>query len=302
MSSLRWRIKRKLRELSSIPYRMEVNSRLLGKLNINQILSSGRIDSIQKAEFKVFSQGGEDGIIQYIINTISIENKSFIEFGVQYYTESNTRFLLMNNDWKGLVIDGGKEYIDYIRHDESVHLMHDLIAQHKFITTENINQIFQEAGFAGDIGLMSIDVDGIDYWLWDAVRVVKPRIVICEYNSIFGPEKAITVPYSPDFNRRKAHYSDLYFGASLPALCILAAKKGYDFVGCTSEGVNAFFVRKDVAHQLPKLTAREGYVMSHNRESRDQEGNYSYLGGDDRLIVMKGLPVFDVSSNTVGTL
>jgi hypothetical protein len=302
MSALRWRIKRKLRELLSLPYRVEVNSRLLGRLTINQILNSGRMDSIQKAEFKVSSQGGEDGIIQYIINMIPIENKSFIEFGVQYYTESNTRFLLMNNDWKGLVIDGGKEYIDYIRHDESVHLMHDLTALQKFITTENINQIFEEAGFVGDIGLMSIDVDGMDYWLWDAVRVVKPRIVICEYNSIFGPERAITVPYSPEFYRRKAHFSELYFGASLAAFCVLAAKKGYEFVGCTSGGVNAFFVRKDVAHQLPKLTARDGYVMSHNRESRDRKGAHTYLGGDDRLKVIKGLPVFDVSSNTVGPL
>ena len=130
-----------------------MNSILLGRLHIREILATGRIDSIQKAEFKVFSQFGEDGIIQYLINTIPIPNRSFIEFGTQYYTESNTRFLLMNNNWNGLVIDGGKKYVDYIRHDEAVYRLHNLTAVQKFITTENINQVFEDNGFVGDIGL-----------------------------------------------------------------------------------------------------------------------------------------------------
>lgn len=302
MTDIFSRLRRKLRELRALPYRVEVNAMLLGKLHIKEVLREGRLDSIQKAEFKVFSQFGEDGIIQYLINTIPIQNRSFIEFGTQYYTESNTRFLLMNNNWTGLAIDGGKKYVDYIRHDETVYRSHNLTAVQEFITAENINEIFERNGFVGDIGLMSIDVDGIDYWLWNAVQVVQPRIVICEYNSIFGPEEAITVPYDPGFQRRKAHYSDLYFGASLPALCHLAEKKGYNFVGCTTEGVNAFFVRKDAADRLTGLTAKEGFVRNQYRESRDKGGNPSYVGGDDRLKLIRGLPVFDALSSNVHPL
>jgi hypothetical protein len=302
MTDILSRLRRKLRELRALPYRVELNAMLLGKLHIREVLREGRLDSIQKAEFKVFSQFGEDGIIQYLINTIPIQNRSFIEFGTQFYTESNTRFLLMNNNWTGLAIDGGKRYVDYIRHDETVYRWHNLTAVQEFITAENINEIFERNGFVGDIGLMSIDVDGIDYWLWNAVQVVQPRIVICEYNSVFGSEEAITVPYNPGFQRRKAHYSDLYFGASLPALCHLAEGKGYNFVGCTTEGVNAFFVRKDAADHLPSLTAKEGFVRNQYRESRDRGGNPSYVGGDDRLKLIRGLPVFDALSGNVHPL
>src|SRR6478609_538478 len=105
-----------------------------------------------------FFQRGEDGIIQYIISQIEIPNKIFIEFGVENYVESNTRFLLMNNDWSGLVIDGSKQHIRFIK-ENFIYWKYDLTACHSFITKENINQLISGYTNCEDIGLLSIDVD-----------------------------------------------------------------------------------------------------------------------------------------------
>ncbi len=208
----------------------------------------------------------------------------------------------MNDNWRGLVIEGNPRYVNYIQHDEDVYRRYNLTAVCQFITRESINKIFEDAGFVGDIGLLSIDVDGNDYWLWEAIDIVQPRIVICEYNSVFGSDHAVSVPYDPKFVRRNAHYSDLFFGASLAAFCFLAEKKGYDFVGSTSSGVNAFFVRKDLSHDLRKFTAKEGYVESQHRESLDREGKLTYVGGKDRLKLIEDMKAVDVTTNKEGPL
>lgn len=132
---------------------------------INQMKFQDIYENIQHAEFKVSSQFGEDGIIQYLVHHLGIETKTFIEFEVENYTESNTRFLLMNNNWKGLVIDGSKENIDYIKND-SIYWKYDLTATCAFVDKENINNIFLENNFSGEIVLLSIDIDGNDYWIW----------------------------------------------------------------------------------------------------------------------------------------
>jgi hypothetical protein len=150
-----------------------------------------------------------------------------------------------------------------------------------------------------DIGLLSVDIDGNDYWVWEAIDKIKPRIVTCEYNSAFGPTKKVSTPYSDDFQRSKAHYSDLYFGASLAAFCHLAEQKGYDFIGTAEPGVNAFFVRRDLSAPFKKYTAEEGFRPSANRDSRDEKGNLSFLPHDQRLPLLKNMPVVDVSSGKI---
>lgn len=271
------------------------NRVLMGKL---LSLQQKDVRSLQDAEYKVFSQYGDDGIIQYLIKTIPIRSRSFVEFGVETYVESNTRFLLINDNWKGLVLDGSADNIAYIRSDRFF-WQHHLIAQQAFITAENINSLLTDNGFKGPLGLLSIDIDGNDYWVWKAIDAVDPDIVVAEYNSLFGAERAITVPYQPDFVRSKAHYSYLYFGTSLAALCDLAAEKGYSLVGCNSVGLNAYFVKTSQLGSLKALTAAEGYVYSMFREARDQAGNLTYATGDDRIEVIRGLPVFNTRTQTV---
>ncbi|HEX5400625.1 MAG TPA: hypothetical protein VFY06_16385 [Verrucomicrobiae bacterium] len=207
--------------------------------------------------------------------------KVFVEFGVEDYGEANTRFLLMNNNWEGLIIDADPELENNLKRQD-LYWRRNLHAKSSFITVENINDLISSSGIQGDIGLLSIDIDGNDYWVWKAISVINPRIVICEYNSVFGAEHPITVPYRPDFDKTRHHYSNLCFGASLPAICQLAGDKGYDFVGSNSEGCNAFFVRKDISDGLPKPTVVEGYRRSKFRSSIDEQGRLSFLSGDAR--------------------
>jgi len=279
---------------------MKTQDFLIGQLLSRTVLNS-KYKNIQDAEFKVFSQWGDDGIIQYLVNNINIEKEKFIEFGVENYLESNTRFLLMNNNWSGLIIDGNKRNIEYIKNDE-IYWKYDLIAKYSFVTAENINELLIENDFVGSIGLLHIDIDGNDYWIWKAINVVEADIVIVEYNSLFGFEKAITIPYEPYFNRTKKHYSNLYAGTSLLALCDLAEKKGYFFVGTNKAGNNAYFVKKNKIGNLKPLSAEEGFTLSKFRESRDKKGKLTFLRGSERLNIIKGLNVYNTRTNKIEKL
>jgi hypothetical protein len=260
---------------------------------------------VRDAEFKVYSQWGEDGIIQYLIHKVPIENPSFIEFGVQDYSESNTRFLLVNDNWKGLIFDAGSAHLEYAR-ATGLSWRYELDARSAFITPENVNEEFRKAGMTGDIGLLSVDIDGNDYWVLAAIDVVSPRILVVEYNSTFGPDHAVTVPPDPTFDRTRAHHSNLYFGASVAAFTLLAAKKGYSFVTSNSAGNNLFYVRNDVLGSLPVLSPREGWVASRFRESRDVDGNLTFVGSHRaRLELIRDMPVVDLTTDrrvTIGEL
>ena len=192
-------------------------------------------------------------------------------------------------------MDGDAQAMSALRYDE-IYWRHNLTAVGAFITCENVNQLFLENGFSGEIGLLSIDIDGNDYWVWETIRSVNPVIVTVEYNSVFGAERALTIPYDPTFYRTRAHYSNLFWGASLKALCLLAEKKGYAFVGCNSAGNNAHFVRKDSVGKIPVRTPAQGYVESKFRESRDKNGNLTYLRGRQRLEAIQDMVVFDVEA------
>ncbi|GAB4007701.1 hypothetical protein GCM10028808_12050 [Spirosoma migulaei] len=259
------------------------------------------VKTIKDAEFKVFSQFGDDGIIQFLIRNLEPTVDKFVEFGVETYKESNTRFLLMHDNWQGLIIDGSKANIDYIK-KTPIFWRYDLTPVNSFITVENINQILEANCFDGKIGLLSIDIDGNDYWIWQAITVSDADIVVIEYNSLFGIERAITVPYIPDFFRGTAHYSCLYFGASLPALYDLAKSKGYAFVGCNKAGNNAYFVKKDLIGPIPELSLREGFVASRFREARDYQGKLTFAKEEIRMKEISGLPVFNTRTGLLESI
>jgi hypothetical protein len=266
----------------------------LGRLEHRQLQLISNKD-IQSHEFKVFSQNGEDGIIQFLVDNVHIENPIFIEFGIQDYTESNTRFLLTNNNWSGLVIDGNQDNIDYVIKDR-IYWQYNLKAVEAFITKDNVNDLFRKNGLQGEIGLLSIDIDGNDYWVWQAIDSVNPAIVVAEYNHRFGKDKAVTVPYDEKFFRTDAHYSNVYFGASLRALVNLGKQKGYDFVGCNKIGANAFFVREDLRPDyIQELSVEEGFVAGKVRESRDKNGRLSFLSLEEEQKLISSLPLVDVS-------
>ncbi len=284
--------------LEATDHKLESLKALTAKTIINQIRQHGIYDCIHESEFKVYSQFGDDSIIQYLINNIEIESETFIEFGVENYTESNTRFLLINNNWKGLVIDGDGAKIAYIKND-SLYWQHELTAVHRFVNKDNINETIAGHGFSGEAGILSIDIDGNDYWIWASIEVVAPVIVIAEYNSVFGSQHAITIPYDATFNRAQAHSSNLFWGASLKALCLLADEKGYTFIGSNSNGNNAYFVRRDKIGRIKAQSLESGYVKSRFRESRDSAGRLTYLSGDERLKAIAEMTVYDVEKRAL---
>jgi hypothetical protein len=256
------------------------------------------LQDIHLAEFRVFSQWGDDGIIQFLVNYLDIEKKVFIEFGVENYKEANTRFLLVNNNWSGLVMDGSKENIENLKNEE-IYWRYDLTALNHFITKENINSIIDDNGFSGQIGILHIDIDGNDYWILKEIQNVSPVILIVEFNSVFGYDTPWTIPYDKDFYRTHYHYSNLYWGSSLLSLCDLADEKGYYFVGCNSNGNNAYFVRKDKIKGMKPLSVEQGYIQSKYRESRGPDGNLTFLSGNDRLKEIKDLEIYNTRTEKI---
>ena len=263
---------------------------LLSRLNETR----NDVDCLADVEFQVFSQFGDDGIIQYLIAQIEGIPKRFVEFGVEDFTEANTRFLLIKDKWQGLVFDGSTEALEYINND-AISWLFDLAADRAFVTAENINELIQARGFSGPLGILSIDVDGVDFWIWDAIRVCDPAIVVCEYNAIFGAERPITVPYDPAFVRSAAHSSRLYWGSSFAAICELASRKGYDCVGCNSNGNNVYFVKAELMTDRLKALKVE-FVEASYGEFR-VEGRQ--VRGPQRAAVIRGMPVYNVVTNSI---
>ena len=257
--------------------------------------------TLSEAEFCGFSQWGEDGIIDWLVERLPGIPRVFVEFGVGDYRESNTRLLLHLRNWRGLVMDGSADHISDIR-SQDMYWRHDLTAKCAFIDRDSINHLIVDAGFNGGIGLLSVDIDGNDYWVWQAIDVVSPAIVICEYNAVFGDRYQLTVPYQADFQRTRAHHSNLYFGASLSALIDLAGRKGYTFVGTNSNGCNAFFVRNDHAGDTLRAIGKVRSFPSAIRESRDAFGQLTFASGESRVQAIRHLPVFDCESNVTKPL
>ena len=225
-------------------------------------------------EFKVASQWGEDGILRHLCRAVPVPRKLFVEFGVENYEEANTRFLLADQNWSGLVLDGDEANVEQIRRSR-IYWMHNLKAASAFVTAETIDGLLRANGVEGEIGLYSVDVDGMDHWIWRATTAVSPAIVAIEYNHRYGPDDAVVVPYDPAFDRRKADPSLCYYGASLAALVKLADAKGYGLVGCNSNGLNAFFVRRDLLAKsagVREVACADGFVAGRFSEFHEADG------------------------------
>jgi hypothetical protein len=301
------KLQRWARALHQVPNalieRFDLVQQALGRIEARQT-AAVTPGELENAEFKVSSQWGEDGIIEHLVRNVAIEREIFVEFGVQDYREANTRFLLTNRNWAGLVMDGSAENIAFIKQD-SIYWRFNLKAERAFLTRENINESIAGQGVSGDIGLLSIDIDGNDYWVWQAIDCISPRIVVTEYNALFGPAAPVSVPYEPSFERGRAHYSNLYWGCSLAALVHLGGTKGYVLVGCNSAGNNAFFVRKDVLGRLPARRSPDAFRPAKFRESRNPDGSLSYLDAAKAIDQIEHLPLVNVingSQTVVGRL
>lgn len=257
-----------------------------------------KIFNFKDVEYSVFSQFGDDGIIDWIIQKIPSIRKNFIEIGVQDYWESNTRFLLKSENWSGIIIDSSKKDINLIK-TQRIYWQHNLKAYHFMVNKDNINKFLKEnldSSFK-DVGLLSIDIDGVDYWILEQINVIKPSVIVCEYNSIFGDVYKISVPYDENFERTKKHYSNLFFGASIKAMISLMENKGYNFLGTNSAGINAYFVRNDLFNFFNSKIQKKTIFQSKIREGLDKKGCLTFDDRIDRIKIIKNQKVFDFDEN-----
>ncbi len=218
--------------------------------------------------FRAFSQFDEDGLLLYIFSQIGFGQKLGIEIGADCqsdyfaFPESNLTNLLVNHAWRGLIIDADHKNIQklqrFFRNCRSTTYQPPQLLQ-ATLTRDNLNQSIAKAGFKGEIDLFSLDVDSNDYWLFQALEVVKPRVLVLEINQFWQSPDPVTIPYQTDLTAF-AHLrqeNPSYFGASLNAMVKLAKKKGYRLVALNNFGHNAFFVRKDLGRgKLPTLKVK----------------------------------------------
>ncbi|HYE52387.1 MAG TPA: hypothetical protein VEB20_22515 [Azospirillaceae bacterium] len=192
--------------------------------------------------FKMYSQADEDGIIEEIFRRIGTSSKIFVEFGVERGVECNTLKLLLEG-WRGLWIDGGEANVQTMAASHADWIGRgQLVIQQAFITSENIDSLIVSGVGGQDVDFLSIDIDRNDYWVWDAIRSIRPRAVCIEYNPTWRPPLSVVAEYGAE----RMWDGTNYFGASLEALTVLGREKGYRLVGCSFSGVNAFFVREDL--------------------------------------------------------
>ncbi len=219
---------------------LQIDNYLLENLHKNPKYDNPR--KLNRYEFKVFSQAGEDGIISEIFNRIGTTNKFFVEFGVGNGLENNSAYLLVKG-WQGYWIEGSERFCKSIRQSfEDLIANQQLTLKNTFITAANIEDLFREGNVPTELDLLSIDIDGNDYWVWQAITNYRPRVVIVEYNAIYPPESSWVMQYNPSHQWK---YNS-HVGSSLKALEKLGHQKGYKLVACSFSGVNAFFVREDL--------------------------------------------------------
>ncbi|OWV67957.1 hypothetical protein ATY76_13630 [Rhizobium sp. R339] len=296
------RLRRKFRDFMFQTRRLVGLEKLLivqGETRAHQIAQLGALDTLADAEFSVFSQWGEDGIISWLIDTIKPSSTTFVEFGVEDYRESNTRYLLASRYWSGLIIDGSEANIASIRSDD-VAYKYDLQTRAAFIDRDNIESLIASAGFNGDLGVLSVDIDGVDYWVLERIPQ-RAAIVIVEYNQGFG-DAPLSVPYDPSFVRLNKHYSGMYWGASLAAFRHLLEGKGYEFVGTNRAGTNAFFIDAAYSDKLSGKLERRHEWPCRMREVRNPDSSLAFKTYSEAKNLLNGLPVVNVTTGETVTL
>lgn len=266
--------------------------------SVNRSLGDG---DFRRSGFGVFSQTEEDGHLQFLVDRVQ-PREVFVEIGVDDYRECNTRFLAEGLHWTGVAIDGGHAHVDFLT-DARQAWRHGVVPVSSFVTTANADELVAQATPDGELGLLSIDIDGNDYWVWQAITTRRPEILVIEFNATFGPTATLSIPYAADFDRSAAHYSNLYAGASLAGLEHLGREKGYALIGINAASNNAFFVRDDRRGQIPVVTAGAVWRVAPFRESRDEEGNLTLLASlNERIEVIGHMPVVDVTTGATITV
>lgn len=254
------------RSLKRVEKKLDADSDQVAQLVLSNqyklIVAAGKaLPRFDEVGFRRFSQNSEDGILLYLFALIGTTNKRCVELCASDGIQCNTANLVINHGWHALMVDGNEQLINkgrqyYSRHPDTFIL--PPVLKQAWITRENVNSVVSDSGFRGEIDLLSLDLDGVDYWIWEALEVIYPRVVVAEIQCIWPPEYAVTVPYDPSFRATYHNGFGVYSGASLTAFVKLAHRKGYRLVGIERNGFNAFFMRNDTGlNYFPEMKAAE---------------------------------------------
>lgn len=225
--------------------------------------------SFSEVGFRCHSQFDEDGILLYIFGIIGTTNCVAVEICAGDGIQCNTANLIINHGWHGFLFDGNEDLVKkgrtfYDQHPDT--FLQPPVFTKAWITAENVNQLLMEAGVTGEVDLLSLDMDGMDYWVWEKIESIKPRVMVCETLNVVPPELSLTVPYDSKFQMTQPDFH----GVSLAAMAKLARAKGYRLVGTHRYGFNAFFVRNDVGENLlPEVTVESCVQDSYSRQARE---------------------------------
>lgn len=277
----------KLREKNFFNYGITIS-----KLNFLK----NEIYSLKDVEFSSYSQNGEDGIIDWLVETLKLSEKSnFVELGCGDFRECNTRFLLKKRNWRGLLIDANMQNINAIKNDD-VYWKYDLSVINYKLKKNDINEILFRNDFTKKIGVLSLDIDGNDYWILSELNY-EPAIIVCEYNGVLGDKFQLTVLYDDNFNRLEKHYSNQYYGASILAFIEVLKKKNYVFVGSDSRGINAFFVHKKYFNNISKKIGNILIYAPVHRDSKNINLKNNFVGWPDQIKEIKETTFFNIEKN-----
>lgn len=225
---------------------LQRNNAYLARMEIETILEKIKTDHLRLEPFgfKVYSQSDEDGIIEEIFRRLNIKVGTFCEIGVENGLECNTHYLL-HKGWTGSWIEGNPDYVKHIS-ESCPFVGNSLKVVNEFLTRENINQTLHSLGLTRDsvLDFMSIDIDGNDIHLFSEMEV-RPKVLCIEYNAKWRPNISVTPVYDPNYQWTGSDY----MGASLKSLVDIAKFKGYELVGTTITGTNAFFVKKELTKE-----------------------------------------------------
>jgi hypothetical protein len=249
---------------------------------------------LRDAELKVFSQWGEDGIIDFICHKLDMRKPKMLEFGVGDFSECNSRFLVENRNASVVLVDSNVNLLPFVK-SQDCYWKSTVVPLNKWITRDNAQLLLDEASRLLDgLDIVSIDLDGNDYWILNEMNLQGVRVVITEYNPVFGALSSISVPALDDFDRNQIHFSNLYYGASLRAFINLMEAKGFEFAGTNNAGSNAFFIEKNsfkfLEIEKPDASDLSTYCDWRVRESRDENGALTLLTGRSRWELIKHLP------------
>ena len=263
---------------------VDMGMQLLLKLQYQELLrNNSKLPSFEDVQFRSFSQSGEDGILHFVFSIIGTTNRRVLEICAGDGIECNAANLIVNHGWQGLLFDGDENNIKkgqsfYARCPDTS--AWPAILRQAWITAENINDLICQNKFDGELDLFSLDLDGNDYWIWDAINCISPRVVILEYDNSWDATSAVTQCYDPTFTWDKKDKKQTNHGASLAAFVKLGNAKGYRLVGCNRLNYNAIFIRNDIGlSSFPTVSVEQclTHPMAQYRNELRHQNNFPNL-------------------------